>query len=200
MIRFDPESHTYWLGDKKLPGVTSVLDGPISSYANVPRDVLAEAAARGTYIHKCCELLVWDNLDWDSVEPAYKPYVDAFAKFLYESGVVVELPEERVWHRQIFYAGTADLICQLPKRKKFRRAVVDYKTSFRLMPAVGPQLAAYQDAFNSALGKSDQVIDRYALHLRKDGTYQLQQYESPMDSVVFRSCLNLHRFLQEKSA
>lgn len=193
MLSFDPSTHTYRLGDRKLPGVTSILDCGIASYAGVPRHVLDAAAKRGTYVHRACELLLWDLLDWDSLEPDYRPYVDAFAKFLKESGVDPELPEERVWHRELFYAGTADLICRLAKRKKFRRAVIDFKTSFRLMPAVGPQLAAYQDAFNSA-EKNDPVVDRYALHLRKDGTYQLEPYESPMDMAVFRACLTIHNF------
>lgn len=195
MLTFDAPTHTYRLGDRVLPGVTSILDRGIASYAGVPRHILDAAADRGTYVHRACELLLWDSLDWDSLVPEFRPYVDAFARFLQESGVDPELPEERVWHRKLFYAGTADLICRLAKRKKFRRAVIDFKTSFRLMPAVGPQLAAYQEAYNSGIAdKGEHALDRYALHLRKDGTYQLQPYESPMDMAVFRACLTIHNF------
>lgn len=200
MLTFDEDSHTYHYAGDVVPSVTQVL-APISSYAGIPPHILAKAAERGTYVHKACELLVWDSLDWDSLDEECRPYVDAFAKFLSESGVELELTEERVFHPALRYAGTADLICRLPKRRKLRRAVVDYKTSLKLMPAVGPQVAAYTEAQNAAQPKdAEKVVDRYGLQLRKDGTYKLELYDSPNDMNVFRSCLVLHNFIKTERA
>ncbi len=199
MLSFEPSTHTYRFDGELVPSVTQVL-APISSYAGIPRNILDTAAARGTYIHQCCEMLLWETLDWDSVMPEYAEYVRAFERFLLESGVEVELPEERVYHPGLRYAGTVDLVCRLPKRKKLRRAIVDYKTSLKLMPSVGPQVAAYQEAQNASQPKGEEkVLDRYGLHLKKDGTYVLEPYESPNDMNVFRSCLVIHNFLKEKS-
>lgn len=199
MLTFDPDSHTYRFGGDIIPGVTRVLE-PISSYAGVPRHILDAAAARGTYIHKCCEMLLWETLDWDSVMPEYRSYVDAFARFLDESGIEVELPEERVFHPVMRYAGTVDLVARVPRQKKMRRAIIDYKTSLKLMPSVGPQLAAYLEAQNAGQpADAEKVADRYGLHLKKDGTYVLEPYTSPNDLNVFRSCLVIHNFLKEKT-
>lgn len=199
MLTFDAASHTYRYAGDVVPSVTQVLE-PISSYAGVPRNILQAAAARGTYIHECCEMALWETLDWDSVMPEYRGYVEAFGKFLADSGVEVELIEERVYHPVLCYAGTADLICRLPRRGKMRRAVVDYKTSLKMMPSVGPQVAAYQEAQNASQPKGqEKVLDRYGLHLKKDGTYVLEPYESPNDFNVFKSCLVIHNFLKEKS-
>lgn len=196
MLSFDRASHTYRFEGSEVPGVTRVLS-PISSYAGIPKAILDAAAARGTYIHECCEMLLWETLDWDSVMPEYRPYVDAFANFLEESGVEVELPEEKVFHPTLKYAGTADLFCRLPKRKKMRRAVVDYKTSLKMMPTVGPQVSAYQEAQNATQPKgAEKVIDRYGLQLKKDGTYNLVPYESRNDFNIFKSCLNIYHFIK----
>jgi hypothetical protein len=197
-LRFDASTHAYYLGDRRLPNVTGVLDGPISDYAGIPRAVLQAASERGTYVHKACELLVWDLLDWDSLEANFRPYVTAFANWLRDSCAVVHTSEERVWHRDLFYAGTLDLECDVQKRKSWRRAVVDIKTSFRLMPAVGPQLAAYQEARNSHSDKENKILDRYGLQLRADGTYRLQPYESPNDMNIFKSCLNILNFVNQE--
>lgn len=197
-VRFDPATHTYRDGDRVVPGVTRVLDGALSSYAGVPPAALAAAAQRGTYVHSACELLLWQNLHWDSLEPAYKPYIDAFARFLEQSDVEIELPEERVYHPELRYAGTADLVCRISKRRKVRRAIVDYKTALRLMLAVGPQLAAYQEAYNCGKPKSEHALDRYALHLKPDGRYELVPYESAIDFNVFKSCLSIYRFVNKE--
>ena len=198
MLTFDADTHTYRYDGKEVPGVTRVLE-PISSYAGIPGHILNAAAERGTYVHAACELLVWDSLAWDDLDPECRPYVEAFARFLEQSGVDLELTEERVYHPALRYAGTADLICRLPKRRKMRRAVVDYKTCLKLMPAVGPQVAAYQEAQNAGQPKgAEKVADRYGLQLKKDGTYSLVPYESPNDFNVFRACLTIHQFTQQR--
>src|SRR5690606_21044160 len=58
MLRFDAESHTYHLGDKRIPNVTSILE-PLVDYAKVPKDILQAAKQRGDYVHKCCEMYLW---------------------------------------------------------------------------------------------------------------------------------------------
>lgn len=197
LLAFDEPSHTYRVNGQVVPSVTQVLDKAFDSYARVPKNILDAAAAKGNYVHKACELLLWDQLDKTQIDSTYIKYIEAFERFLDESGVEIEAPEERLYHPQLGYAGTVDLIAKLPIRKKYHRAIVDYKTSFKLMPSVGPQLAAYQEAFNHKKSADEKARYRFALHLKKDGSYELESYESPMDLAVFKSCLTLHKFVQE---
>ena len=58
-VVFNEEPHTYHLGDKQLKGVTGILDRRLfaDKYKKVPENILQEAAKRGRYIHKMCELV-----------------------------------------------------------------------------------------------------------------------------------------------
>lgn len=58
-VVFNEGDHTYWLGDKQLKGVTGILERRLfpEKYANIPKHILKQAADRGSYIHKMCELV-----------------------------------------------------------------------------------------------------------------------------------------------
>lgn len=53
-VVFNPDEHTYMLGDKELSGITSVISRQLfpDKYRDVPEYVLRKAAERGTMIHK----------------------------------------------------------------------------------------------------------------------------------------------------
>jgi hypothetical protein len=201
VLVFDEAAHVYTLNGRRLPNVTGVLE-VLGGYEGVPADVMAAAARRGTYVHKACELHAWGMLDWSSVLAPYLPYVEAFDKFLAESGFEPEYVEERVFHRELLYAGTIDLIGVLPpqvRQRRARRVLIDLKTTFRLMRAVGPQLAAYDSAWRSSR-PGDYPEARYGLQLRRDGSYRLEPFASPLDLSVFRACLVVHNFLNEEKS
>lgn len=56
-VVFDAEHHTYHLGDKELKGVTSTLVHRAfpKTYEGISPEVLANAAARGTMVHKAIQ-------------------------------------------------------------------------------------------------------------------------------------------------
>lgn len=195
MIHFDPTSHSYTLDGRRLPNVTSILE-PLSSYAGVPRHILDAAAERGNHVHKACELVLWDLLDEDELADEYKPYIAAFKQFLVETRFSADHIEARVYHKELLYAGTLDLGGVLPGRKP-RRALIDIKTTFKLLPSVGPQTAAYIDAWNSTHDKDAHFQDRYGLQLKPDGTYKMLPFTDPLDMNVFRSCLVIHNFMRK---
>jgi hypothetical protein len=58
-VLFDKESHTYYLNGIQLQGITGMLHKRLfpTEYANIPKDVLDKAAARGSAIHEACEAL-----------------------------------------------------------------------------------------------------------------------------------------------
>lgn len=202
MIQFDPASHSYTLEGRCLPNVTSIME-PLCEYTRIPRHVLDAAAMRGQHVHRACELYLWGLLDERSLDEEYIPYLEAFKRFLSETGFVAESIEERVYHKTLLYAGTMDLGGVLPGRgrKGDKRALIDIKTTFKLMASVGPQTAAYADAWASHRPKEQHFEERYGLQLKKDGTYKLQPFKSLNDSNVFRSCLAIYNFMnQEKAA
>lgn len=201
MIHFDPTAHAYFLDGKKLPNVTSIL-APLSTYAGVPQHILETAAERGNYVHKACEMLIWETLDEDSLSEESKPYIAAFKKFLADTGFAAEQTEERIFHKTLLYAGTLDIGGVFPVRgrmKKPKRALVDLKTTFKLLQSVGPQTAAYFEAWNSTHEKDEQFEERYGLQLKKDGTYKLNPYKSLNDMNIFRSCLAVYNFIRSQS-
>ena len=58
-VVFNPNEHTYMLGDKELSGITSVISRQLfpDKYRDVPEYMLRKAAERGTMIHSICELV-----------------------------------------------------------------------------------------------------------------------------------------------
>lgn len=197
ILNFDEDSHTYTLGGKVIPSVTQVLS-PLTEYAGIPKHILDAAADRGNYVHKACEMYLWETLDEDSLKEEARPYFNGFKKFMSETGFIPEVIEERVYHPTLKYAGTLDLGGILPpagRRKKPQRALIDLKTTFKLMRAVGPQTAAYFDAWAAANPK-DKFEARYALQLKKDGTYCLEPMKDRTDSNIFLSCLNIFNFMK----
>ena len=49
-FRFDPASHTYWLGGVQIDGVTSMLKD-MEDLSSIPPEILARKAALGTAAH-----------------------------------------------------------------------------------------------------------------------------------------------------
>jgi hypothetical protein len=201
MLIFDPIHHVYTLEGRRIPNVTSIMT-PIVDYSRIPAQVLEAAADRGNYVHKMCEMYLWETLEEDGLPDMYKPYLEAFKKFMAETGFIAEQIEERVYHKSLFYAGTLDLGGILPGRGRGgdKRALIDIKTTFKLMASVGPQTAAYADAWASHRPKSEHFEERYGLQLKKDGSYKLQPFKSVNDSNIFRSCLAIYNFMQQEQA
>jgi hypothetical protein len=198
MLTFLEKPHEYYWDGVRVPGVTSVLD-PICEYSGVPRHILDRAAARGTYVHKMCEYYLWGTLDEASVDSEHLPYLDAFRLFLQESQFQAEFIEEKVYHHKLKYAGALDLGGTLPgKRGKTQRALIDIKTTFKLMRSVGPQLAAYKDAWESDTSKDLHFDTRWGLQLKPTGEYKLQLYDNINDMNIFKSCLNIHNFMKKE--
>lgn len=199
-LEFDEASHTYSVGGQKVPNVTLIME-PLIDYSKVPRAILQAAMERGNYVHKACELYVWDMLDESDVPPEYQPYIDGFKLFLKETGFEAELVEHRVFHKTLKYAGTLDLAGSLPcHRQKSKRAVIDIKSTFRMMESVGPQTAAYADAYASDKPKELHFQERYGLRLTADGKYELKPMKDIGDMTVFRSCLNLYNYFNRRKS
>lgn len=189
-LEFDPQTHTYTLDGRRLPSVTEVL-APLIDYSRVPPDVLERARVFGQHVHEACDLFNRDELEWSSLDPALVPYVEAWKRFIDESGAVAIASESRVYHKALGYAGTPDVV--LAWRKSL--VIPDIKSTAVVPPTVGPQTSAYAKAYQSMHGGREPA--RYCIQLRADGTYSSFIRNDPADWSIFVSALNCHKFKEK---
>lgn len=186
MLTFDPDKHAYAYAGKRVPSVTQVL-GFLDDWEHVPRDVLDAAAEFGTHVHEAAALLVRDELDWQSLDLALVPRMEALQLFLGESGAIVVESEKRVYHPALRYAGTLDAVVHW----KGGLALLDWKSGQTAPKSVGPQTAAYAAALEQSGGP--RIKRRYCVQLL-DGKYRVTKLDDPNDWTIFQSCLNLWRY------
>ncbi len=194
-LTFDEHTHTYRHEGRVVPSVTRILR-PLESFDMVPSELLERAAKFGTAVHKAIHLSLLGRLDWDSVDPALFPYIQAAQKWLVDTGATVLASEQRVYHEGKRYAGTIDVVADIRARLHSHRNVIDWKTSLVAPPTVGPQTWAYQQALKSMEG--GKAPSRVCVLLRGDGTYRNLPQTDRGDGTIFQSCLNLLRWREAK--
>jgi len=174
-LRFDEASHTYWLGDRKLISVTTVLrEARLFEYGN-----LGMAADRGTAIHTVTELDDAGALDTSKiVNPLLGP-LEGWRKFKQDSKIEVLGVEEAIYHPIYLYAGK----CDRRIRWKGKEGVIDIKSGVRA-PWHGLQSMAYAKCY-------PRPMTRFCLYLGSDGTYKLEEHDDPSDWDVFRAALTV---------
>lgn len=165
-------------------------DGMVGALKGIPWARRDTAAVRGTDVHKLAEAL---SLGEEVTPPdELAGHVDACASFLDTWRPRPVLTEAVIGSRRHQYAGTLDLVADLPDG---RRAIFDYKTSASgIWPETALQLAAYRyaDFYLDADG-SEKLMDvlgincAYAVWLRTDGydVYPVNTSETVFD--MFRA-------------
>ncbi|HEU0283497.1 MAG TPA: hypothetical protein VFQ99_06900 [Gallionella sp.] len=182
MLTFDAATHTYRWRGVIVPSVTQIL-GQLTDLSMVPPDVLERKRQIGTWVHAAIELDLKNDLDYDSIGEDWRGYFDGWLKFKRESGFAVVDAEAKVYSEKYRYAGTLDLLGDLPK---VGRALIDTKCTATMYPSVGPQTAAYAEAHGATKAK------RYALQLKPTGTYELHACPDKGDFGVFLAAKTLY--------
>jgi len=188
VLTFAPEKHEYRWNGTVVPSVTTVLS-PLVDLSRIPRNVLEDARARGTAIHRMIELHAKGDLDEDNLPQWLQHPFAQWLKFLDQTGFEIDQSEQRVYHAQYGYAGTFDLTGKL--RGKRRRALIDIKRSLLAGRVIGFQTAAYANAIDPG-----SAFDRYALRLHDDKPYQLEPYQASDDFHSFLTALAFHKLRQ----
>lgn len=185
MLVFNEELHEYRFNGEIIPSVTGILK-PLIDYSMIHPATLQAASELGTMVHQTTELFDLGMLDEEDLDPILQPYLDAWKQFRNEVEFVPDTVECRLYHPTFRYCGTSDRTGSIRGRK----AVVDIKKMMTLGPVIGPQLAAYKEMHNL---DGSGIEKRYALGLRPDGTYRLQEYTDPSDLACFMSLLTIHK-------
>lgn len=116
-IRFEAESHTYWLGKKRLPSVSEILKTLGLSKDFTSADTFYRD--RGKAGHKCIELYLKGDLDESSIDPILVPFFDGFRRYWDEHKEEIEAIETVRYNDD--WAGTIDLLTA--------KRVIDWKFS-----------------------------------------------------------------------
>lgn len=186
---YDEEQHKYYRNGVELPSVTEICE-PIS-FARLDalqKVVLERAKQRGSRCHELAEeyLLVGD-LDVESIEPKYLPYIQQFALWVKTYRPKVIYTEKCLFGDE--FAGRIDLICEIDGKV----TIVDYKfTSSADKRSLSVQLEGY-----SRLAEINGIhIDEVAmLHVKKD-TYTFKPINK--DAEWFDTLLVHNRKMRTK--
>lgn len=207
MLTFDETTHTYHWNGAKVPGVTSILREWIQitvgvagsrfhvnrySGLTIPSEVMEEASAKGKDLHRGCQLILQEGLDWEALPSEYLAPLQQFEKWQEEFRPEVLFTEVPVFHPKYQYAGTVDIIAVIDGILH----IIDIKTG--ASSSVGPQTAAYEKAW-LAQEKYLRRSKRAALWLPKDGSpYKFQPLSNVGDFDFFKVCLYQRQFLKGK--
>ena len=179
MIEFNEAEHTYFVAGVKYPSVTTILQdlGLIDTSWFTP-----EACQRGTYVHQVVEWELNGELDREALDPALLPYLNAWKRFVADSGYASLCSEYRMASTLYRFAGTADQIGTLNNC----RVIIDVKSG-AVAPCTALQLAGYEILY-------DAPCKRFALQLMDNGKYKLTEYKDRGDRNVFLAAVALYQW------
>ena len=202
-LQFDPATHTYTLDGQAVPSVTGILRASgLIDFSHVPPDVLERARIRGTVVHQAIHY--YNERDLDVAQfcaefPDYAGYLRAWLTFTEARHFQPAFNEYRVASRRHGLAGTIDCLGVL----EHHGALLDFATGRPEDAAKDLQTAAYHGLAHEwaetdpALGDflSRYVVRRYAVALRRDGTFSVSAYTDPGDWRSFLSLLEAQRII-----
>lgn len=182
-LQFDPVRHTYHLGDRALPSVTTVLKA-----VGLIDDTwfTEQARQRGTYVHMATHYVDEDDLAEESVDPRYLGYLHAYRRFLETTRPSWEYIEHRICDPIAGYAGTLDRAGLV----NGRRMLVDIKTG--TFATAGLQTAAYRRCL-----PEPHTWGRAALKLNADGAFTFNDLTDRRDEARFLAALTVWQVRQE---
>jgi hypothetical protein len=175
-LLFDEERHIYTVNGERVVSVTQAIQGLVD-FSMVPPWMLEWKAALGKAVHKATELFDLDDLEPLGDDDPAIGYVRAWARFRDETGFVPTQLEQRLYHPIFEYCGTLDRVGYMTKtRRPNVLGIYEIKTTASLpVEYTKAQTAGYFKAYN--LTALEQARERFAVHLRGDGTYQLHQFD-----------------------
>ena len=190
MIMFSEDKHEYSYEGRKVAGVTAILKSMgIVDFKNIPDEVLERALKFGIAVHKGCELEDKHNLEWDTLDPALKPYIYGWIMFKKQWNFEIEKIEHIVFSKKYWFAGRLDRVGIL----NGKRAIVDIKTGVT-DSATAIQTAGYSIAYNEGKSVKDKVRGRVGIFLKGDGEYRMEVYNDKKDESIFLSALTIYNW------
>lgn len=163
MIKFDEESHTYWVNGIITPCVSEILHFIFpDKYKGVNKAILSNKAKYGTIIHSAIECLE-KGLKIPELDYIQEASIEQYKKIKSKYNIEVLTQEVRIQYQGL-YAGTYDMEANV----KGIHSLIDIKTTAELdMEYLSWQLSFYELAYGSKFEKL------YCLWLPKRGLGKL---------------------------
>ena len=199
-LKFNPDTHEYFYGDKKVPGVNEIFaDLGMVDYSRVPQDKLEIAREFGKAMHKTCELYDKNELNESTLDDKLKPYLEAWK--LFKQDYLAEFEErniERIVHHQIDgleYAGTADRFCNLYENThSIGYHVIEIKTSYAISRITALQTMFYAEAE----AQNVQIRPGRICVLLKPNKYKIKKYNDDIEDRIALSAVRLWHWKYDK--
>lgn len=184
-VVFDPAGHRYFLNDREIPGVTTLL----KDVGLIDLDWVTEASRiRGTYVHAAAHAI--DDDDLGDIDPEYLPYVEAYYQFLDIAKPRWEAVEELVVDPDGTYAGRLDrrgvLTGAVATNLRDVPMILDIKTG-RVPPHAGIQTMGYRRCVPEWIR-----CKRVALWLKSTGSFELVPLAEHRDEFRFLAARELY--------
>lgn len=207
-LSFDPAGHRYLLDGQPTISVTGVLKwAGLIRLGGIPEAVLERARQRGSDVHALVQFDNDGDLHEESIDDAYRGYVEAWRRFKRELSVEILLSEHRVASRRHRVCGTLDCLAIL----NGMGAVIDVKTGDPDDVAADLQTAAYValarewEHDDAPLAQqlalpAFRYIARHAVRLRADGTFTVETYPDPTDFSKFQTLAAAYHIAEARGA
>ncbi len=179
---FDKENHWHYINGIRVPGVTGIL----KAEGFIDTDFMGnpEALYRGNYVHLACHYYNIGKLDFDSLLPEFKGYVEAYMFFCIDHGIVKPISEHSVYSGLWRYAGIVDIIAG--------DRLFDIKTSQQKAKWWKYQTAGYKALYEEMTGKKS-IKERASVQLFPDGTYEIDPHKEKNNEREFFNILTTHK-------
>ena len=174
---FNEKDHTYWLGNRQLPGVTKIVGNVLGS----PNYATEWHLNRGTQTHKCISLYLRQKLDESSVDPRIRNRFNQAKKAIQELKIQPLLAEVPMAHRLLSFGGTPDLLTN-------EGVLIDWKNSS--MANSQPQGGGYI----VLLENEGHKVKKYFEIVLEDKRYVLNEYKPARCKGLFLACLTIYQF------
>ncbi len=207
-LTFDPAGHVYTLDGVQVPSVTGILKAcGLIDFSRIPSHILDAARERGTVVHAAVHALNDRDLDISRFVadfPEYAGYLKAWQSFLTQRNFVPVLNEHRVASCRYQLAGTIDCLGWLDGAA----VLLDFATGRPHDVAKNLQTSAYQALaaewardgdieLQRFLGQSNGALRRFAVSLRRDGSFRLEGYADHSDFRKFRTLREAQQIVDE---
>tara|TARA_Y100001951_G_C11185727_1_gene208556 strand:+ start:90 stop:668 length:579 start_codon:yes stop_codon:yes gene_type:complete len=180
-LKFDEETHTYTLDGNVVPSVTSIIADILDQdYSNID----PWYAEFGVSVHKAIEYENNGELDEGSVSDEAMVCLESYRNFVKESYLECIVSEQRGINRELWVAGTMDMVCKLHNGVY----IIDVKTGTK------QKWHKLQTAGYSLLYDNEQEYPpkRGALYLSRKGGYQFEPHNDNRDVGVFLSMTRVY--------
>jgi hypothetical protein len=185
-LTFDEENHQYFIGKKRIPGVSEILQkvGLTKDWTGIDPFY----AERGKAVHLAIQYFLEKRLDETSLDPIIVPYFEGFKKYAKENAIIHPRCEVRGAFQNEF-CGTIDCITD--------NEIIDWKCSKSHDKVAELQGEAYKWIEG---GNDSHTSDRFkpfrVVQFPGDGTYEIFDYG--IEAKVWPCVMEVYRWKMKK--